>query len=152
MDSFFASLGGNISAWEWLAAGFLICAAEMLAPGVFLLWIGLAAMANGIVLFWLPLSLPWTVLSFGALALLCMWAGKYVYSTLAKSELKPFLNQRAAGLIGTQYVLEQPIIQGQGSIRVQDSIWQVRGPDAAAGQCVVVVSVEGGVMLRVAPV
>ena len=132
-----------------LAAGFVLCVAEMLVPGIFFLWIGLAAMATGGLLFWLSPSLPLTLLAFGGLAVVFMLAGRQIYGTLARQEASPFLNQRAGALVGTLYVLDQPIINGMGCIRVGDSIWQVRGPDAVAGARVRVAAVEGGVMLRV---
>ena len=149
MAEYFMQFGGNVTGWEWLAAGLALCAAETLLPGVFLLWIGLAAMATGGVLLWTPLTLPLTLLAFGAFSIFFMLLGRFIYGTLARTEAQPFLNQRATGLIGTQYTLDQPIVDGQGRIRVQDSIWQVRGPDAATGEKVRVVAVEGGVMLRV---
>ena len=149
MDGFFAQFGGNATGWQWLAAGLVLCAAETLLPGVFLLWIGLAAIATGVVLLGVLLSLPLTLLGFGGFAVLFMLLGRFVYGTLARTDAQPFLNRRANGLIGSQYTLDQPIVDGQGRIRVQDSIWQVRGPDSAAGERVKVVAVEGGVMLRV---
>ena len=149
MDQFFASLGGNAYGWEWIALGFVLCAAEMLLPGVFLLGIGLAAIATGGLLLALPLSFPVTLLAFGGFAVVSMLIGRMIYGTLSRREAMPFLNQRAGALVGTFYVLDQPIVNGAGRIRVQDSIWQVKGPDAETGDKVKVVAVEGGVMLRV---
>lgn len=149
MDALFATLGGNAYGWEWIALGFVLCAAEMLLPGVFLLWIGLAAMATGALLLLLPLTFPVTLLAFGGFAVVSMLVGRMIYGTLSRREAMPFLNQRAGSLVGTSYVLDHPIVNGAGRIRVQDSIWQVKGPDAQAGERVKVVAVEGGVMLRV---
>jgi inner membrane protein len=50
-------LSGIASHWLWLAGGVLLLAAETMLPGVFLFWIGLAAIATGLALFVLPLSL-----------------------------------------------------------------------------------------------
>ena len=44
-------MSNDLAPWFWLAAGILTCAAEALAPGMFLLWIGLAAIATGLTSF-----------------------------------------------------------------------------------------------------
>ena len=142
-------MDGQHEAWLWIAGGVLLCAAEMLLPGVFLFWIGLAAMATGAVLMLQPLSLALVLLLFGFAAIIFMLLGRWVYGTLRKSEARPFLNQRAEGLIGKHFVLDQPIVNNAGRIRVDDSVWRVAGPDAAAGSRVKVVAVEGAVLLRV---
>ena len=142
--------------WGWLIAGLLICLAEMLLPGAFLLWIGIAAMATGGLLFALP-SFPafapdssTVILVFGGLALVSAWIGRMVYGTMMRpSGEAPFLNRRADGLVGRQFALDAAIVNGQGRIRVGDSVWSVRGPEAAAGAKVRVVAVEDGVHLRV---
>src|SRR3954465_11293590 len=41
--AFFSSLGP----WSWIVLGLALMGLELLAPGVFLLWLGLAAVANG---------------------------------------------------------------------------------------------------------
>ena len=140
---------GQHGAWLWIAGGVLLCAAEMLVPGVFLFWIGLAAMATGAALMLQPLSLALALLLFGLAAIIFMLLGRLVYGSLRKSEARPFLNQRAEGLIGKLFVLEQPIVNNAGRIRVDDSVWRIAGPDAAAGSRVKVVAVEGAVLLRV---
>ena len=142
-------MDGQHVAWLWIAGGVLLCAAEMLVPGVFLFWIGLAAMATGAVLLLQPLSLALVLLLFGLAAIVFMLLGRAVYGSLRKTEARPFLNQRAEGLVGKLFVLDQPIVNVAGRIRVDDSIWRIAGPDAAAGARVKVVAVEGGVLLRV---
>ena len=138
--------------WAWLIAGVLMGAAEMFCPGVFLLWIGLAAIATGCVLFFWPLTLPWTLMLFGVLAVVAVLIGRKFYGSRVETESdRPFLNRRADALIGRDFVLDQPITAGEGRIRVQDSIWRVRGADLEQGARVRVTGVEDGVILRVEP-
>ena len=138
--------------WAWLIAGVLLGAAETLCPGVFLLWIGLAAMATGLVLFIWPLAFAWTLMLFGALAVASMLIGRKFYgSRVATDSDRPFLNRRADALIGRDFILEQPIRSGEGRIRVHDSVWRVRGADLDQGAKVRVTGVEDGVVLRVEP-
>ena len=57
------------------------------------------------------------------------------------------LNQRLASFVGKSYVLETPIKNGNGSVRINDTIWKVQGADAPAGTWVKVTAVEGTVLL-----
>jgi membrane protein implicated in regulation of membrane protease activity len=43
-------------------------------------------------------------------------------------------------------VLTEPIVEGSGRVAIDDSIWQVRGPDAPAGTRVVVTGADGSVL------
>src|SRR5258706_4373431 len=45
------------SAWLWAVAGLLLVGAEVLAPGVFLLWLGIAALITAGLTALLPISL-----------------------------------------------------------------------------------------------
>jgi membrane protein implicated in regulation of membrane protease activity len=59
------------------------------------------------------------------------------------SQSNPFLNRRAAALVGRVFTLEKPIVDGSGTVRIDDTIWRVAGPDAPAGSRVKVVQVDG---------
>jgi membrane protein implicated in regulation of membrane protease activity len=137
--------------WIWLAAGLLLCAAETFLPGVFLLWIGLAAVSTGALAFLVPMSAATSLIVLAGLAFVYTLIGRRVYGALEKTGKAPFLNRRAEALIGRHFVLDQAIVNGSGRIRVDDSIWRVTGADQPAGAKVVVRGVEGGVLLRVEP-
>ena len=47
---------------------------------------------------------------------------------------QPFLNRRAEGYVGRAFTLEKPIVDGIGTIRIDDTVWRVSGPDCPAGQ------------------
>ena len=61
----------------------------------------------------------------------------------ASSESNPFLNRRAAALVGRVFTLEKPIIDGLGTVRIDDTVWRVAGPDAPAGSRVRIVRADG---------
>ncbi len=136
-------------AWAWLVLGILLCAGETLAPGMFLLWIGLAAILTGLVLFIVPLGLAWSLIVFGIAAVVCVAVGRKFYGSVERGTDRPFLNRRAEALIGKTFILDEPIRDGFGRIRVNDSIWRVRGPNLPAGTQVRVDGLEDGVLLRV---
>ena len=140
--------------WTWIVAGLLVCLAEMLLPGAFLLWIGTAALLTGALLyaaalFDVSLTFEAVLLMFGALAVASMLIGRSVYGSLNRSAAPAFLNRRADELVGQVFALDVAIVDGKGRIRVNDSVWSVRGGDAEAGAKVRVTGVEGGVHLRV---
>ncbi len=141
----------EFGAWGWLIAGLLLCAAEMFAPGVFLLWIGLAALATGLVQFALPMTLATALVLFGVLTLASVLIGRRYYGSLDTVGDRPLLNQRAQALVGSTLMLEQAIFNGEGRVRVHDTVWRVKGADAPAGARVRVTGVEGGVLLTVEP-
>ena len=59
------------------------------------------------------------------------------------SASNPFLNKRADALVGRVFTLEKPIIDGSGTVRIDDTIWRVAGPDAPAGSRVKIVRADG---------
>ncbi len=141
----------DLAPWVWLAAGVLACAAEALAPGAFLLWIGLAAIATGLTGFIVALGGAWALLLFGLYAVVCVLVGRQVYGSRAAASDRPHLNRRAEALIGRVFTLEDAIHDGEGPARVGDSVWRVRGPDLPKGARVKVAAVDTDMALRVEP-
>ena len=131
----------------WAVLALLLIAAETLAPGAFLLWMGLAAAAVFLGVLLVP-GIPvlaqaaaFVVLSFVAIQVYRKWFRK-----AARQSDQPLLNRRAAQAIGRVTVLEQAIDRGQGRIRLDDAFWVVEGPDLPAGTTVRVVAVDGMVL------
>jgi len=142
------NLGIHVS-WLWLVAGILLCAAEAVAPGMFLLWIGIAALVTGLVLAVVSLSLPWTLVLFGVLTIVSLLLGRKFYGSRDTEGDRPFLNRRADSLVGQTFILTDAIRQGEGRINVNDSPWRVRGPDMPAGTKIRVTAVQDAVVLLV---
>jgi hypothetical protein len=142
------NLGIHVS-WLWLVAGILLCAAEAVAPGMFLLWIGIAALVTGLVLAVVALSLPWTLVLFGVLTIGSLLLGRRFYGSRDVEGDRPFLNRRADALVGQTFILTDAIRQGEGRISVNDSPWRVRGPDMPAGTKIRVTAVQDAVVLLV---
>jgi len=140
MTEMFVTLG----TWNWLIFGFILMALELAAPGVFLFWFGLAALLVGLVSF--AVHPPWQaqLLMFAvfALAAVPVWRRLALRNNRA-SQSNPFLNRRTAALVGREFTLEKPIIDGAGTVRIDDTIWRVAGPDTPAGSRVKVVRVDG---------
>jgi inner membrane protein len=140
MSEMFVTLGS----WNWLIFGVLLMTLELLAPGVFLFWLGLAALLVGLLSFAIDLSWQTQFLMFAVFAACAvpLWR-RIALSGTAVSRSNPFLNKRADALIGRVFTLEKPIIDGSGTVRIDDTIWRVAGPDTPAGSRVRIVQADG---------
>jgi membrane protein implicated in regulation of membrane protease activity len=145
-----ASLAGTFealgAAWSWVIAGLVLAGAEILLPGVFLIWLGLAAVATGLAAAALPMPWQGQTLLFAGLAVALV-----ALATRLQRRGKgtgPELNRADRGLIGREGVLDEPIVRGAGRIRFDDTLWRVEGPDLPAGRRVRVTGI-GGTVLRV---
>ena len=140
MAEMFTTLG----TWNWLIFGFILMALELAAPGVFMFWLGLAALLVGLLSFvfnpsWQTQLLMFAVFSVAAVPL---WR-RFALRSNAASQSNPFLNKRTDALVGREFTLEKPIVDGSGTVRIDDTIWRVAGPDAPAGSRVKVVQADG---------
>jgi membrane protein implicated in regulation of membrane protease activity len=140
MSEMFVSLG----TWNWLICGLVLMALELLAPGVFLIWLGLAALLVGLLSFGTNPSWQTQILLFAmfAAAAVPLWR-RVARNSKAASQSHPFLNKRAEALVGRVFTLEKPIIDGTGTIRIDDTVWRVTGPDTPAGSRVRIVQADG---------
>ena len=140
MQDLFKALG----TWNWLILGMTMMLLELAAPGVFLFWIGLAAMLVGLVSFAFNPSWQAQLIMFSvfAVAAVPLWR-RFALKSGAASQSNPFLNRRTDALVGREFTLEKPIVDGSGTVRIDDTIWRVAGPDAPAGSRVRVVHADG---------
>ncbi len=128
----------------WGAVALLLFAAETLAPGAFMLWMGFAAA----VVFVGVLVMPGTTLlvqvaAFVVLSFVSIQIYRRWFRKRARQSDHPLLNRRAEQIIGTVAPLEQAIVGGRGRIRVGDAFWVVEGPDLPVATAVRVVAVDG---------
>ncbi|CAN7280296.1 NfeD family protein [Ensifer sp. ENS07] len=137
----------ELGPWSWWVLGFVLLAAELVAPGVFLIWIGVAALAVGILslMLWEVGFWTWQVqlVLFALLSVAAVLLGRRFVLSTSETTDEPLLNQRAESLVGRTAVLEKPIAEGRGRIRLDDTFWVVEGPDLPAGTRVRVVSTHG---------
>ena len=139
--------------YGWWLLALVLIGAELLAPGFFLLWIGLAAAAMGVLVLIVPdLGALAQAAAFAVLAVVsCVIYWKFVRRELDRASDQPLLNRRAEQYVGRRYVLDSAIVNGQGKARVGDSVWLVEGPELPAGSPIEVVAVNG-TTLKVQPV
>lgn len=135
--------------WHWWAVGVFLLIVELLAPGMFFIWMAESAFVVGVILLvapvlgWESQLLLFSVLSVVSIVLFRRYLKRHPITTD-----QPLLNQRAARHIGRVFTLDAPIVNGEGRIRVDDSFWRVEGEDCAAGTRVRVMAANG-VILKV---
>ncbi len=132
-----ARIAAELGPWSWWVAGMVLLAAELVAPGVFLVWIGLGALTTGVLslLFWDAGFWVWQVQSlvFAAFSVVFTLIGRKIMRGRGADSDEPHLNQRVASLVGRTATLEEPIREGRGRIRLDDTWWPVNGPDLPTG-------------------
>jgi membrane protein implicated in regulation of membrane protease activity len=134
-------LGG----WTWWVLGLVLLAVEVFAPGFFFLWFGVAAILIGVSA--LLFDWPWQlqVLGFVILSVIAALLGRRFSRSNMDSE-DPQLNLRAGRLSGRTFVLAEPIVEGRGRVHIDDTVWQIHGPDAPAGTRIVVTGADGAIL------
>jgi hypothetical protein len=140
------SLIETLGGWSWWVLGLILLGIEVLVPGFFFLWFGIAAILIGVSA--LLVDWPWQlqVLGFVVLSVIAALLGRRFAGNPEVDTADPLLNLRADRLAGRTFVLSEPIVEGFGRVRVDDTVWQVRGPDAPAGARIVVTGADGSVL------
>jgi membrane protein implicated in regulation of membrane protease activity len=137
--------------WLWLIGGVLLLIAELIAPGFFLVFIGGAAIATGLVSMLVGIPIAAQLAIFSILAFLsARVGGRYAYSYRYDYSSDPLLNDRVRRMLGKVVVVVEPVDANGGRVRVGDSVWSARGGPAAVGDRVRIVDVEGN-CLKVEP-
>ena len=127
----------------WIAAGILLFV-ELMLPGVFFIWLALAAATVGIVTWFLVLAWQIEALLFAGFAIAYVFLAAPWYSKNKHlGSDQPNLNQRIYGFVGKNYVLVEPIVNGHGKLNIDGTRWELLGPDLPAGTHVHVSGVEG---------
>ncbi|MCW6511072.1 NfeD family protein [Lichenifustis flavocetrariae] len=134
------------ASWCWIIAGLGLAIGEVIAPGIFLIWLGLACLATGLVVAATAPSWPVQVIVFALLAPVAALLGRRLMRNPP-----PTLNRRGHDLVGREVVLDTPIHNGVGRLPQGDTSWRLVGPDLAAGTRVRIVRMDG-VTLVVEPV
>ena len=135
--------------WAWMVVGLALLGAELVMPGVLLMWIGFAAVAVGLVSL-IGLSDLWwdwraQAIVFAALAFLFAIIGSRVQRRGPDDEAER-LGRPGLRLVGRTATLAEPIENGIGRARLGDTLWRVAGPDLPSGARVTVTGEADGTL------
>jgi len=133
--------------WFWFAAGLILAGLEMVVPGVYLMWLAMAALATGVITLVALPSLAVQVTSFIFLSLIFAFSARRMLRDRPIVSSDPLLNNRGGRLTGQTALVTQALVSGSGRIKVGDSEWIARGPDMAVGERVRITGSDGSELL-----
>lgn len=136
--------------WLWVVIGLVLAALEMVVPGVYLIWLALAALLTGVMTFIFDPGVPLQIVNFVFLSLIIAFSARRILRDTPIFSADPLMNKRGARLVGETAVVVQDFAGGSGRVRLGDSEWLAKGVDMKAGERVRVTGSEG-VILLVAP-
>lgn len=132
--------------WSWFILGLVLFTLELVVPGVHFLWFGVAAFLTGGLALLTGITWPLQLVAFGLLAVVVVFTvRRFSRPDMATSDL-PDLNDRGQQYVGRSVVVEVPIQNGRGKVRVGDTVWSAEGPDVPAGTRVTVTGARGIVL------
>jgi len=136
------------AAGAWLIAALVLGIAELAVPGVFLVFLAIAAAVTGVAVYVLPdLPVAAQLAAFGVWSAVTVLIGKRWYRDYPVEGGDPMLNDRVARLVGQTVVVTVAIEGGYGRVRVGDGEWPARGPDLPVGVSVRVTGADAGVLM-----
>lgn len=138
----------HMNHWDWWVLALVLVILEVFSPGVFFLWMGIAAGMVGLaLLLWPEMNWLAQMLLFSVTSILSILAWRQFQRLHPVKTDQPTLNRRGEQYVGRTFTLEHPIVNGQGKIRVDDTTWKIHGEDCDAGGKVMVTGVEGTVLV-----
>ncbi len=139
----------HVDHWSWWILAVALLVLEAFAPGTFFMWMGIAAGVVGLVLLLVPgMGWEYQITLFAALSVASIVIWRHYFRKHPVTTDQPALNRRGEQYIGRTFTLAEPIVNGQGKIRVDDTTWKILGRECEAGCRVRVIGVEG-VQLKV---
>lgn len=142
-ESFF-----QLGQWTWITLGIALLGLELVAPGTFFMWLGLAAIAVGLVAFFNDMSWQVELALFAVFAITSVIVGRRFFARQGDETTDtPGLNERGKTHIGRELTLDQPLVNGTGRVKIGDTVWRVEGPDMPAGAQVRVAEARGATLI-----
>ncbi|MDP1709465.1 MAG: NfeD family protein [Candidatus Komeilibacteria bacterium] len=116
--------------WTWWVLALVLLVIELLAPGFFFMWLAASGFLTGCLLLLIPaMTVELQILVFSVLSVAAITLWRFYGKKHSLVSDHPLLNKRGQQYIGRVFSLYQPIENGEGKIKVDDSIWKVHGED-----------------------
>jgi len=134
--------------YAWLALGLALAVAEIVIPGVFLIWLAGAALIVGLLTWFVPIGIPLQVVIFAALAIVAVFMGKRYLRANPVVPADPLMNDRGGRLVGEVVTVVSAIEEGStGRVRHGDSEWLAKGPATEPGARMRVTGHQGSILV-----
>ncbi|MCU5781045.1 hypothetical protein MA04_00345 [Alcanivorax balearicus MACL04] len=137
----------------WIILGLILIIAEFLVSGLLTIFLGLAAVIVGILVFFGVLNdLTWEITTFAIISLLLLvGARRYLRAWLFGREAPSKSTEDSAGLIGSRATVEQDFVDGIGTVRYRGARWQAQSPVILKTGDMVRITKHDGLWLTVEP-
>ena len=132
--------------WWWAIGGVALLIAEVLAPMNTRKIPGAAAIATGVFALLFGLGLPAQLVLFAIYSALAAMAGRRFYQR-KDTPGSALINDRSAQLVGRSVTVLEAVDSHGGRVRLGDSDWSARGGPAAAGERVLILSIDGNCLI-----
>jgi len=137
----------DIVYWHWLIIAVALIILEILIPGAYFLWMGISAAIVGGAMFVFPqMPILVQILIYAVLSVITVVMYKSYRKKNPLVTDEPALNRRGEQYIGRSFTLTEPIVNGEGKIKVDDSTWKISGADMVVGASVRVIAIEGSIL------
>lgn len=153
MDALIGFLEG-LTIWHWVGLGIVLLAFEVMIGTFDLLWVSAGAFLTALFILLLPAPINgWQgqLTFFGIAAIGFVASGRTLFKGLRNAATShPNLNDRLANMAGLRGEATTNFEEGQGKVKVGDTVWLARqsGERAiAAGDTVVVAGADKGLLL-----
>lgn len=133
--------------WLWLIAAAVLGIGEIIIPGAFLMWMGIAALITGLATLVLPLGVALQLGVFAVMAVASVYAGRRILVRSPIVSADPLLNDRGARMIGEIVTAVTAVDDLSGRVKVGDGVWSARGATASVGDRLRVVGIDVGVLI-----
>jgi inner membrane protein len=132
--------------WYWWVLAVICLVVEIIIPAFFFLWMSVSALITGIIVWLIPaISTEVQILIFSVLAMTAIIGWRVYGKKYTIESDQPLLNKRGSQYIGRVFNLHEAIENGEGKIKVDDTIWKVHGVDCDIKTKVKVIASRGTV-------
>ena len=135
----------EITYWYWITFGLFMIFSEVVTPGFYFLWIGLAAILSGTLSYLFP-ELDFVVIGsfFAIVSVILCYIGKISLYKKISGDNVSTLNNRGAQYVGQTVVVFEEIKNGVGNVKVGDGVWPAKSDlDREKGDSVKIIGVDG---------
>jgi membrane protein implicated in regulation of membrane protease activity len=132
----------------WLLVGLALAIVEVLAPGIFMIFLASGAIVAATAALLID-DVRLQLVVFAAASTVAVVFGRALYRRLLHRR-RDAADELGRGPVNEHGTVVDPIIGGRGKVKVRDSLWLAAGPDLPAGAPIIVARREG-TLLHVAP-
>ena len=137
----------NLTNWHWFILAVILFVMEVFAPGAVFMWVAIAAAIMGLIVsLFTGITWEYQLLMFSILSVASLFVWRKVAARNPVETDQPQLNRRGMQYVGRTFTLEEPIVNRQGRIKVDDTTWKIQGDDCDAGTTVKVIKVDGAIL------